>query len=122
MRTNAMIFRLEGEFDLAEQERLTDAFAIATSVPLVVLDLEKADFIDSTILRCIVQLRADTHRRGAQLLLVALNKQVGRLFEVTQIDRIFDIRGSLAEVTEVYRDNVRRLTIASRPVDSNGPC
>jgi|GEM_PF-976885 len=113
---SAFVIRLEGEFDVAEQERLTDAFSIATSAPLVVLDLEKTDFIDSSILRCIAQLRTDTHQRGAELVLVGLNSQVSRLFEVTQLDRIFTIRRSMAEAPEVDGDSLRRLTIQSRPI------
>jgi anti-anti-sigma regulatory factor len=36
---SVFIIRLEGEFDIADRERLTDAFATANSAPLVVVDL-----------------------------------------------------------------------------------
>lgn len=34
------VIRFDGEFDLSERERLTDAFGVATSTQLLVVDFE----------------------------------------------------------------------------------
>ena len=114
---SAFIIRLEGEFDVAERQRLKDAFAIATGAPLVIVDLERTDYIDSSVLECLVGLHASTKQRGAELVLVALNSQVRRLFEVTELQKLFTICGSVAEVTDLSRAEVRRLTVEARPLD-----
>lgn len=114
---SAFIVRLEGEFDVAERQRLKDAFAIATGAPLVIVDLERTKYIDSSVLECLVGLHAATRQRGAELVLVALNSQVRRLFEVTELQKLFTICGSMAEVTDLSRAEVRRLTVEARPLD-----
>jgi anti-sigma B factor antagonist len=114
---SAFVIRLEGEFDVAERQRLKDAFAIATGAPLVIVDLERTDYIDSSVLECLVGLHASTRQRGAELVLVALNSQVRRLFEVTELQKLFTICGSMAEVTDLSRTEVRRLTVEARPLD-----
>ena len=112
----AFVIRLEGEFDISERQRLTDAFAIAVEAPLVIVDLERTEYIDSSILACLVSLYKATEQRGAQLLLVGLNSQVRRLFDVTQLTAIFTIRDSVAQVTNSDTE-VRRLTVEARPLE-----
>lgn len=113
----AFIIRLEGEFDLAERRRLTDAFAIATSAPLVIVDLGRTDYIDSSVLQCLVTLHNDLLKRGTELVLIGMNSQVKRLFEVTELQKFFTIRNLLTDVTDITRAEVRRLTIEARPKD-----
>ncbi len=115
-RPAAFIIRLEGEFDVAERQRLTDAFAIAISAPLVIVDLEGTDYIDSSVLECLITLHKATHQRGAELVLVGMNSQVRRLFEVTELQKLFSICASVAEATDVGRAEVGRLTIEARPI------
>jgi anti-sigma B factor antagonist len=111
------IIRLEGEFDIADADRLTDAFAVANSAPLVIVDLEKTDYIDSTVLECLIVLHRATQGRRAELVLVAMNSQVRRLFEVTELHKLFAIHDSMKEVADVSHGEVRRLTIEARPLD-----
>lgn len=115
-RTVASVFviKLDGEFDLAECDRLKDAFAVANTSPIVVVNLQKTGYIDSCVLKCLVELRAATQNRGASLILVGLSATVRRLFEVTGLDEIFDIRSSLGEISGL--NVARRLTIEARPL------
>ena len=107
--------RLEGEFDLAEDDRLRDAFAVSQSSPIVVVNLEKTTYIDSTVLGCLVGLRNATEQRGASLFLVGPHSDVLRLFEISGLREIFDIRTSLSKVPHVDIAELRRLTIEARP-------
>ncbi|MGB6644495.1 MAG: STAS domain-containing protein [Candidatus Cybelea sp.] len=109
------VVRLEGEFDLADRHRLKDAFEVAQSAPVVVVDLAKATYIDSTVLACLVGLHRTTQKRKASLFLVGLRPTVLRLFEITALREIFDIRASLSDVPDVGIAEMRRLTIEGRP-------
>ncbi|MGA7094763.1 MAG: STAS domain-containing protein [Candidatus Cybelea sp.] len=112
---SVLVIELEGELDLADRDRVTDAFKVAHNSPIVVVNLEKATYIDSTVLGCLVALRKATQERGASLFLVGLRSDVLRLFEVTGLREIFDVRASLSDVdTNVVRG--RWLTIEARPL------
>ncbi|MGB8909632.1 MAG: STAS domain-containing protein [Candidatus Cybelea sp.] len=110
------LIQLEGEFDLAERERLIDAFAIAQSAPVVAVNLQKTTYIDSTVLQCLVALNVATQKREAKLVLVGLRGAVLRLFQITGLHELFDIRGTLSDVAGLDGAQARRLTIESRPI------
>jgi anti-anti-sigma factor len=104
--------RLEGEFDLSERERLTDAFSIANSATLVILNLSKATYMDSTALACTLALEQATRRRGARLVLTGVGGAVRRLLEVSTFDGYFDIQPKLAAAL-APDSRIRKLTLVS---------
>ena len=108
------LIQLEGEFDLAERERLVDAFAIGQSAPVTIIDLHKTTFIDSTVLRCLIALNEATQKRDAKLIVVGLQGAVLRLFQITGLVQVFDIRDTLNDVAGLDGVPARRLTIESR--------
>jgi len=110
------LIQLEGEFDLAERERLIDAFAIVQSASVVVVDLRKTTYIDSAVLRCLVALNEATHKRDAKLIVVGLQGAVLRLFQITGLHQVFDMRDTLNDVAGLDGARARRLTIESRPM------
>ena len=114
--TSIFVIHLDGEFDLAERHRIVDAFAVAHSSPIVVVNLAKTLYIDSTVLNALVELRKATRDRGADLFLVGLRPGVLRIFEITGLDELFEIRSSLGEIPESHNSTIRRLTIESRPL------
>jgi anti-anti-sigma factor len=112
-----MVINLEGEFDLAERARLTDAFAIATSVPVVVVNFEKVGYVDSTALQCLTALELATRKRGARLILTGLSPAIGRVFRLAELDHVFEIRPTLREIAMLDPARVRRLTLVSASMD-----
>lgn len=82
---------LEGAFDLSERTRILDAFAVATDSPIVIVNLLKATFVDSSVLQCLVALNAATQKRGARLVLTGVNDNLRRLFNVSGLQAIFEI-------------------------------
>jgi len=118
---DAFVIRLEGEFDVAERARLLDAFAVANSSAVVVIDFKRTRYIDSTVLECLVRLERALSERGATLLFSELSPEVRRIFDVCGFDRLFNIRRSLGEVmNELDADaaRVRRLTLTATPADA----
>src|SRR5580700_12268707 len=110
------VIQLEGEFDLAERERLIDAFAIVQSAPVVGVDLRKTTYIDSAVLQRLVALNEATHKRDAKLVVVGLHGAILRLFQITGLDQVFEIRDTLNDVAGLDGARARRLTIESRPI------
>ena len=115
---DAFVISLEGEFDLAERTRLLDAFAITTSSPIVIINFEKTRYIDSTVLECLVALERTIAERGARLILVGLRPEIRRVFDVCGLQRLFDIRDTLAVVAKalaVEASRVRKLSLIAEP-------
>lgn len=93
-----VVITLKGEFDLAQRDRLADAFAIAGSGDVVVLNLEGTTYIDSTVLTQMIQLRNELSTRSARLVLACANRSVQRLLDVSQLAGLFSIQERLQDV------------------------
>jgi HptB-dependent secretion and biofilm anti anti-sigma factor len=111
------VIELQGEFDLSDCDRLRDAFSTVASANLIVIDLQKTTYVDSSALKCLFDLRRDTQRRGARLVLVGLTPLVKRILEICRFDQLFDIGDSFRDVCGSHpleASDVRTLTLVSR--------
>jgi anti-anti-sigma factor len=84
---------LAGELDIATHG---DAEAVLkdvqdSGVPLVVLDLRKLNFMDSTGLRLLVQADARARESGHRLAIVRGPEAVHRVLEITGLDAKLDL-------------------------------
>jgi anti-sigma B factor antagonist len=84
---------LAGELDIATHG---DAEAVLRDVqdsgaPLVILDLRKLNFMDSTGLRLLVQADARAHELGHRLAIVRGPEAVHRVLEITGLDAKLDL-------------------------------
>jgi anti-anti-sigma factor len=93
---------LDGDFDLAARGRVTDAFAAVADEPLVVLDLERTHYIDSTVLSCLMRLRSDISERGGTLVLTNPKPMIQRLLDIAGLTPLFDFLPGVAGVRERY--------------------
>ncbi len=95
-------YRLEGDLDLQTApgmiEALVDHAATlgSESPEHLVLDCERLHFIDSTGLSA---LEAVQRKTGRRIVLRNLAPMCRRVFEITQLDRLFLIEGAPAEHT-----------------------
>jgi anti-sigma B factor antagonist len=84
-RGDRIVLALEGELDLANASGLESAIASSAvqASPMLVLDLERLDFIDSTGLRVILAAADAAAARGQRFALTPGSEQVQRLLSVT---------------------------------------
>jgi anti-anti-sigma factor len=94
----ATIVSLDGSFDMAESARMHDAFSAALASPLVVIDFQRATYIDSTALGCVLRLRREAIERHRQLVLVAASSRVRRLFEISGLAGAVEMAASLEDI------------------------
>lgn len=118
-RTLAFVIKLEGEFDFSDYDRLREAFSIPSSANVVAVDLRSTSYVDSSVLKCLVELRRRTLDRGARLLLAGLTPSVKRIFDVCHFRELFEIRENFGELSRSAfgTDDVRMLTVVSRIAD-----
>jgi anti-anti-sigma factor len=84
---------LRGELDMSGTDRLRSAIEQAEQPPtgLLVLDLSKLDFIDSTGLEVVLRAARRAHDAGGRLVVARPSRYVRRLLELTAIDQSLDV-------------------------------
>lgn len=95
-----MVVDLKGELDLATAPQLRRKIheLIESGHTRVAFDLSKLEFMDSTGLGVFIGCLKRIRERDGTLALAGLLPNVARVFEVTGLDRIFTIYGSLTEI------------------------
>ncbi|MFF2144738.1 STAS domain-containing protein [Kitasatospora sp. NPDC058190] len=105
----AVVCRVEGEIDQAQQAKLENALARAVRdrPPQLVVDLAGVTFCDSSGLNTFLQTLQDTTLAGTRLVLAALSPQIRRLLEITSTDELFTIRDNVHAALHTDRPHQR---------------
>jgi anti-anti-sigma factor len=111
---SALVIQLDGEFDIAELDRLNDAFAVAANAAVVVVDFERVTLMDSNVVRRLLELQAAVMRRGGRLTLTGLRSSPRRVFDICRLERVFDVRSTLRSVPNVDWDEAPTLRLVSQ--------
>jgi anti-sigma B factor antagonist len=93
------VVRVVGELDDMHSKELGQLFdrLLAEGRRQFVIDLKGVEFIDSSGLAMLVRCFQRARRSAASLSLADLTPPVLRTFELTRLDRAFDIRADVAE-------------------------
>lgn len=88
------VLQLEGSFHAANaaqlQARLTRAVQSSTNLPLLV-DMEGVEFLDSAGLMALVSALSLAQKLKRRFSLCSVSPSIRILFELTQLDRVFEI-------------------------------
>jgi anti-sigma B factor antagonist len=105
----AYLIRLEGEFDLYTgpevERRVLEALGRGASE--LVIDLSAVDFIDSTTLGIMMRTRKRLAPLRGRVLVICSDQNILRLFEITALDRLFEIYRTKEEALEHVDGNGR---------------
>lgn len=91
---NVTQINLSGEFDFSSQDELRQVFdkAINAAAPEIQLDLQKTNFIDSSVIRMFLKLLDTAQKNKKSLSLLHCNERIYEIFTIGGFDQIFDIR------------------------------
>jgi anti-anti-sigma factor len=97
---DAIHISLEGELDIASSPRIEEALheAEGQGPAVILLDLRKLEFMDSTGLRTILAADARAREAGRRFVVVRGDENIQRVFEVTRLDERVEIVDDPAEV------------------------
>jgi anti-anti-sigma factor len=84
----------------ANQFRQEISELIEKKVDVVVIDFKNVDFMDSSGLGALVLSLKTVRMAGAQLLICSINEQIKMLFELTNMDRVFEIFSNREELQQ----------------------
>ena len=95
--------RLKGEVDLRSSPELRKRLSelVEGRTPrLVILDLSGVEYVDSSGVGTIVELKRRALRTGGDVVLVGLQPRVRSVFEITRLDKFFKIAQSIDEARQ----------------------
>ena len=105
----AYLIRLQGEFDLHTgpqfERRVLEALGRGASQ--IVIDLSDVSFIDSTTIGILMRTRKRLAPLRGRLLVICSDRNVLRLFEITALDRMFELYRTAEEALEQVDGNGR---------------
>ena len=98
----ATIVRLSGEVDLRTSPGLRSLFLelLQEKPARIIVDLTGVNYVDSSGVGTIVELKRRALRHESKIVLVGLQSRVRSLFEITRLDKFFTITESLDEARQ----------------------
>jgi len=101
------VLRPEGIFDNVKSTQIRQQITelISQGVNIVLIDLKKVTFMDSSGLGALVLILKTLRASSGRLFLMSLNDQVKMLFELTNMGTLFDIVEDKADLEERLRSN-----------------
>jgi anti-sigma B factor antagonist len=99
-RGTAAVLTLRGEIDVYTAPRLRQAIIdlVDAGENNIIVDMEKVDFLDSTGLGVLVGGLKRVKTQEGNLSLVATQDKILRIFEITGLNKVFPIAGSIDEI------------------------
>jgi anti-sigma B factor antagonist len=73
---------------------------VASKADIVILDFKDVTFMDSSGLGALVLSLKTVRTAGAQMFICSINEQIKMLFELTNMDRVFEIFSNREELEE----------------------
>ncbi len=96
--SNFTIIKLKGQFIGGEEtDYLRDMLAniIATKNISVIVDLEKATYLNSTALGVLISAHTNFARQQKKIILVGINKQLETILVSTRLNTVFEITDTI---------------------------
>ncbi len=84
------VYQVNGEINISTSPELKKQFE-KQNAKKIVIDLEKVGYIDSSGLATLVEILKKTKTAGGGLALAGMSDKVKSLFEITKLDKLFQI-------------------------------
>lgn len=103
----ALVISVDGELDVYTAPRLHDALieASAQGHRVMVVDLSRVEFIDSSGLGVLVGSKKQLAAEAGRLSLVITSPNLAKIFRITGFDDVFDIYPSVAAAISQARES-----------------
>lgn len=97
------IIALEGEVDVYTAPQLKQQMIslLESGATEMIVDLTKVDYLDSTALGVLIGGLKRMRERDGNMVLICPSPRIRRVFEITGLDKIFDIYNTEDEAREV---------------------
>ena len=98
------LLSLEGSFELGKEAKLKEALLqhMSMAEAEIVLNLKDVDFIDSACLGALISVARRVRSSGGDIRLAQLNPEVASIFQITRLDKVFQIFDQPEEAVSSY--------------------
>jgi len=98
------VFRMNGDIDINTSPEVKRSFddAIKQKREKVVINLKDVSYVDSSGLATLVEILKNLRAYGGKMKLTNLSSKVRGLFEITKLDKLFDIVGEEDEAVASF--------------------
>jgi anti-sigma B factor antagonist len=86
-------YQIKGDIDINSSPDIREAFeaAVKEEAGKIIVDLDNVSYIDSSGLATLVEMLKKTRAYGGKLRIANLAPKVKSLFEITKLEKLFDI-------------------------------
>ena len=97
-----IIITVEGEIDVYNSWNFKEVLLMATHkrFKVMVVNMRKVSFIDSTGLGVLVSSLKNVRSYGGKIKLVIINDDINKIFQVTSLDTLFEIYPTIEKTLE----------------------
>ena len=101
---NVNVIELSGSFDIYNASKVRSCMdQVALELPVnIVVDLAQVDFIDSTALATLIHGKKIARENQGDIRLSGLRQPVRMVFELTRLDKVFEILGNQEEAIQAF--------------------
>ena len=98
------IFRMEGDIDINTSPDIKKSFdkIVSDKKDKIVINLKGVNYVDSSGLATLVEILKNLRAYGGKLKLSNLSSKVRGLFEITKLDKLFDIVDEEADAVSSF--------------------
>ncbi len=98
------VCHVEGEIDINTSPGLKKSFdkLISAKTPKIIINLSKVTYVDSSGLATLVEILKNMRSYGGKLKLSDMSSKIKNLFEITKLEKLFDIVASEAEAIATF--------------------
>lgn len=98
-KNGTMICRIEGEIDISCSPDMKKVFdkLISQKTPKIVVELSRVTYVDSSGLATLVGILKNMRLYGGKMRLAGMSPKIKSLFEITKLDKLFEIMASEEE-------------------------
>lgn len=92
-KNDLVVCHVDGEIDINTSPEVKKAFdkLLTKKAPKIVINLSKVTYVDSSGLATLVEILKNMRSYGGRLKLTNLSPKIKSLFEITKLDKLFDI-------------------------------
>ena len=98
------VCHVEGEIDINSSPAIKKAFdrILSAKTPKIIVNLSKVTYVDSSGLATLVEILKNMRSYGGRLRLTNLSSKIKSLFEITKLEKLFEIMADEEEAISTF--------------------
>lgn len=103
-KNNLTICHVDGEININSSPDIKKAFdkLISKKTPKIVINLSQVTYVDSSGLATLVEILKNMRAYGGRLRLTNLSSKIKSLFEITKLEKLFEIMAEEADAIATF--------------------